>query len=884
MISLSSQLSRHRKIPRNTPIREKNSWANQFDCSHLRPLIICRGPVRKEAMEVFSAMGITEYGILLSEKDSMIYSRALAPELKLIRDPKHIHRVTDYSGANQAERQQRIEEIIQLAKTHHYNAIFAGYGFMAEEEALVSAIEAAGLFFIGPSAHVVRSAGRKDQAKIIARSSDVSVTPGIELVLPQSASVDEVCQQAVVQAKKLLTEFPGRRIRLKHTGGGGGKGQRILTAPEQAPGLVREILNEMKCLGPDDNKNIVMELNCETTRHQEIQLIGNGDWCVSLGARDCSAQRHEQKLLEVSQTQEDLVSALVGAEQLGLKEQAAALLQEQLILTRMEEEAMRFGQAVELNSVSTFECIVDGDRHYFMEMNTRIQVEHRVSEGVYALLFTNPQFSDVDSDAGDSFVVESLIEMMLLLACHADRLPKPQRIPRFKSCVEARINATNDALQPHAGGVITDWSDPIEGELRDDQGISAKNPDTDLFMKYTLAGAYDSNMALLVAHGEDRSKAYGQLAEILRCTRMDGDDLKTNADFHYGLIHWLLAHHTRSKLTTQFVGAYLTQVALLKRETDQVDLAYLFNGLIKQHQQSEWIKVIEEKQTLTLRPLEKLLSAPHVLSGWLSMAKSYVEWHGDKIIWQKNPIALLRDTYYFLNMEYSIDMPAAYSIWWHDEALLQKAESFYALLEEKTGISAFELLEKSLMQQQPTGDFSQDLWQQAQAAHQGFQAGLDLLKVLFIAAHRCDFYQLATQKNLEVTIPPRLLDPALQKEVQALLAPPPPASDHEIVAVSGGMFYAQETPESPPFVKPGDHFNVGDPLYIIEVMKMFNKVTATFSGRINECVIENTQGEIVKQGQVLFSVIPDHPVDLDSLRQQRENKKLFNQALFRELI
>jgi len=603
-----------------------------------------------------------------------------------------------------------------------------------------------------------------------------------------------------------------------------------------------------------------------------------------MGARDCSAQRHEQKLLEVSQTQEDLVSALVGADQLGLKEQSAALLQEQILLTRMEEEAGRFGQAVELNSVSTFECMLDGERHYFMEMNTRIQVEHSVSEGVYALLFTNPHASDVDSEPGDYFVVESLIEMMVLLACHADHLPKPQRIPRAKACVEARINATNDALQPHAGGVITGWSNPVEGELRDDQGISAKNPDTDLFMKYTLAGAYDSNIALLVARGDDRSKAYSQLAEILRCTRMDGDNLKTNADFHYGLIHWLLAHHTRAKLTTQFVGAYLTQVALLKQEVDQTDLPYLLSGLIKQHQQPAWMQVINEKQTLLIRPLEKLIQSPHVLSGWLSMARACVEWNGNQIIWQKNPIFLLRDTYFFLNMEYSMDIPAACSIWWHDEALLQKAENFYAALEEKTGISAFELLDQSLQKEQPMMGFSVELWQQTKAAHQCFQAGLELLKILFIAAKRCGFYQLVTQKNLEVSIPENLLDPAIQKQAQIILAPLPPASDHEIVAVSGGMFYSQETPENPPFVKPGDHFEVGDPLYIIEVMKMFNKVTATFSGRIDEVLIDNGHGEIVKQGQALFKVTPDHPVDPQAVQKQIDAKRVFNQALLQALV
>ena len=86
-------------------------WVSQFDCSHIKPLIICRGPIRKEAMDVFDEMGIGHYGILLSEKDSITYPRALAPELRLIAEPERVHRVTDYSGVDKADREARIREI-----------------------------------------------------------------------------------------------------------------------------------------------------------------------------------------------------------------------------------------------------------------------------------------------------------------------------------------------------------------------------------------------------------------------------------------------------------------------------------------------------------------------------------------------------------------------------------------------------------------------------------------------------------------------------------------------------------------------------------------------------------------------------------------------------
>ena len=355
-----------------------------------------------------------------------------------------------------------------------------------------------------------------------------------------------------VEAKRMLAEKPNNRFRLKAIAGGGGKGQRILQsansyegatieekldkAVAKVPSLVQECLIELKTNGVGDNKNVLIEMNIDTTRHQEIQVVGNGEWCMTMGGRDCSLQMHEQKLLEVSVTEEELEAAITVAEAAGKKEEAEQLKKDLVILQRMEQEGAVFGEAVKLDSLGTFECIVDGDSHYFMEMNTRIQVEHRVTELCYKLKFTNPD------DSGDYFIAESLVEVMVLLARHGKNLPKPTRILREKTSVEARMNATNQALQPHAGGVIENWSNAIPGEIRDDQGISTHNPDTDVFMKYHLAGAYDSNIALLLTTGDTRLSSYQRLAEILRRTELRGKDLATNLEFHYGLVHWFIGN------------------------------------------------------------------------------------------------------------------------------------------------------------------------------------------------------------------------------------------------------------------------------------------------------------------------------------------------------
>ena len=118
-----------------------SEWVRSFSCEDFKPLIICRGPIRKEAMDVFDEMGIHGYGILLSEKDSITYTNALAPELRKLTDPERVHRVPDYSGADKEERAQRIKQIINIAKTGGYDSIFAGYGFMSEDAEMVTAME-----------------------------------------------------------------------------------------------------------------------------------------------------------------------------------------------------------------------------------------------------------------------------------------------------------------------------------------------------------------------------------------------------------------------------------------------------------------------------------------------------------------------------------------------------------------------------------------------------------------------------------------------------------------------------------------------------------------------------------------------------------------------
>ncbi|MEO7434755.1 MAG: biotin/lipoyl-containing protein [Candidatus Binatia bacterium] len=909
-----------------------SEWTRSFSCEDMGVLIVCRGPIRKEAIDVFREMGITNVGILLSERDSIVFPRALSPELRIM-DPRHVHAVPDYTGASKDERVQRIDQMIAICREHGYGYIFAGYGFMAEDAEFVRRLEEAGVNFIGPCSHTQMAAGAKDEAKRTAIENKVSVTPGVndattrtllrlhpdrkalqklakangldvagltdekvalaeavEQLLEASYrkqldlySIDELAETLRLEAVKLLTDQPGRRFRLKAIGGGGGKGQRIFDAAAQVPTLVREVLAEVKTTGVGDNKNILLELNIEQTRHNEIQILGNGQWCIALGGRDCSLQMHEQKLVEISVTREGLEDAIAEATAARHEKKVASLATDLVTLSHMEEEAERFGTAVKLDSASTFECIVDGDRHYFMEVNTRIQVEHRVSELCYALRFTNPD------DPKDHFDVESLVEAMALIARHKARLPKPERILRERAAIEARLNATDRALNPAAGGVIVSWSDPIAGEIRDDQGICIKNPDTDLFMRYRLAGAYDSNVALLLATGSSRRESWERLVEIFRRTTLRGIDLATNLEFHYGILTWFLARDPWAKPTTKFVVPYLTLVGQLAQEAQSIDLDYAFRRIARDTTNAaapESVeatrRVLDLKETLLERPMQRLIEEPHYLSAWLSRYHRDFSIADERVVWHRNPVRVLAETYRLLNLD-TPSAAAAHRIWDHDREQLATALAFYDRIDERANGTAWPELDAILTDETPAFGIDADTWSRVRAAHAGHQLGLDILCLLPMIADKVRFYDLKLEDDLTITIPERLHDTKLQDAMRKILVPPPVTKSDEIVAAMGGTFYSQEAPTLPAFVTKGGHFDKGAPLYIIEVMKMFNKVHAPFAGTITD-VLMPTSGVVVRKGQPLFKITPDEIVVEEDPQKKAERIEANTESYVRRLV
>ena len=894
----------------------ESEWVRSFSLAHLKVLVICRGPVRMEAFQIFDQIGVREYGMLLSEKDSVVYPRCLAPELRSFRFPNNVHRVQDYTGAGQEQKQKRIREIVAIAQEHAYTHIFAGYGFMAEDAELVEAIEASGVGFMGPCSGVLKRAGAKDEAKKLARSLGNAVIPGVDDVaaralvaksgdgkaleklakqhglaflydakLALEANAELLLQagyaktvelvtiaELQAQAEKLCAEiwrdYPTHRIRFKYIGGGGGKGQRVVAKPEEVAAAVMDVCAESKVIAPGSNRNFLIELNIERTRHNEIQLIGNGEWCLSLGGRDCSVQMHEQKLIEVSLTKE-----LLDGEIERTNGKARAILEgDRDYLARMEAESEKFGAATGLDSVSTFECIVEGFNHFFMEMNTRIQVEHGVTELAYRLEFTNPR------KKSERFHVDELIEAMALLAAHGPRVPKPKRVVRNASALEVRINATNAALQPHAGGLIKTWSPPLPGEIRFDQGIGLRNPDTDSFVYYNVAGAYDSNIALLLCAGSSRRENYERMAEILRRTELRGDDLQTNLEVHYGLIQWFLGRGVMAEPNTRFMSAYLGAVGALRQITDAIDLDLAFDTLLARTRDKDARAALEAKDTLLKRPLARLFGSAHVLGGFLGRFDGEL-WRVEdgKPQFAANPVRFLAELYHFLDLETRADKPPAEQIWSHDAEIMSAAQGFYAEVEARIGAkSAAEL--DALFAGAPSAKLcggDEAFWRRCVASHRGFQVGLELLLLVPRVGAQSGFLDVSVNEELQPVFPKQFLDAKRAAELARALAPPPPAASDEIVTPTGGTYYAREAPHLPPLIEEGQHFEAGQPLFVIEVMKMFNKVLAPFSGTVVKDLMQGRDGSVVKKGEPIFRIEPDERREPESpeaaARRRREN-------------
>ncbi|TCO72508.1 acetyl-CoA carboxylase biotin carboxylase subunit [Rhodovulum euryhalinum] len=411
-------------------------------------LIANRGEIACRIIETAHRMGIATVAVH-SEADALSRHVAMADEAVPI------------GAAPPADSYLRADRIISAARATGAQAIHPGYGFLSENPDFVDAVDRAGLTFIGPSADAIRAMGLKDAAKALMEKVGVPVVPGYH-----GANQDDAHLEGAAEAI-------GYPVLIKAVAGGGGKGMRKVTrAADFAAALASARSEARNAFG---NDAVLIEKYIEQPRHIEVQVFGDGTNAVHLYERDCSLQRRHQKVIEEAPAP-------------GMTPEMRAA---------MGDAAVRAATAIGYKGAGTIEFIVDGsqglhpDRFWFMEMNTRLQVEHPVTEAVTGL---------------------DLVEWQLRVAA-GEGLPLTQdQIPLNGHAFEARLYAEDvpAGFLPATGRLA---------HLAFPPGIRA---DTGVRTGDAISPFYDPMIAKVITHGPTRAVALNRLARALEETEVAG--------------------------------------------------------------------------------------------------------------------------------------------------------------------------------------------------------------------------------------------------------------------------------------------------------------------------------------------------------------------------
>ncbi|MEP4038141.1 acetyl/propionyl/methylcrotonyl-CoA carboxylase subunit alpha [Pseudophaeobacter sp.] len=412
-------------------------------------LIANRGEIACRVMETAASLGVKTVAVY-SSADSAAKHVAMADEAFLIGH-----------GPAPADSYLLGDEIIAIAKSSGAKAIHPGYGFLSENPDFVEAVEAAGLAFIGPSADAIRKMGLKDAAKVLMEEAGVPVVPGYH-----GANQDADFLKG--EADKI-----GYPVLIKAVAGGGGKGMRLVEAGDEFAQALASAQGEATT--SFGNADVLIEKYIQQPRHIEIQVFGDGTHAVHLFERDCSLQRRHQKVIEEAPAP-------------GMTNEMRAA---------MGEAGVRAAEAIGYKGAGTVEFIVDGsnglraDGFWFMEMNTRLQVEHPVSELI----------TGVD-----------LVEWQLRVAA-GESLPTQQSELSINGhAFEARLYAEDvpKGFLP-ATGTLTHLKFPAS--CRADSGVRAGD---------TISPWYDPMISKVIVHGPTRAIALSRLSQALAATEVGG--------------------------------------------------------------------------------------------------------------------------------------------------------------------------------------------------------------------------------------------------------------------------------------------------------------------------------------------------------------------------
>ena len=411
-----------------------------------RLLIANRGEIAVRIARGARELGISPLGIY-SEADAHAY------HLEFMDDALCV------GPAPAPESYLNIANVIAAAKTMRADAVHPGYGFLSERAPFAQAVADAGLIFVGPSAHAMSAMGSKIEAKQRVRDSGVPVVPGYD---------GEDQSLARLQKESAAIGYP---VLIKASAGGGGRGMRVVDAPEQFGEALEAAKREAVAAFGDDA--VLLERYLRRPRHIEIQVLADTHGnTIHLGERECSIQRRHQKIVEESP------SVAVTPQ----------------LRQRMGEAAVRAAQSVSYVNAGTCEFMLDEDgSFYFLEMNTRLQVEHPVTELAYGV---------------------DLVHWQLRIA-NGERLTITQSdvTPRG-SAIEVRVYAEDPAkgMLPSTG-TITQWSAPEGPGIRVDAGVDCGSE---------VSVYYDPMLAKLIVWGESREAAIRRLTGALEAFTIGG--------------------------------------------------------------------------------------------------------------------------------------------------------------------------------------------------------------------------------------------------------------------------------------------------------------------------------------------------------------------------
>ena len=395
--------------------------------------------------------------------------RTVAVYSEADRDARHV-RASDEAWpigpAPARDSYLRIDRILDAAKLARVEAVHPGYGFLSENAAFAEACEAAGIVFVGPPASAIRAMGSKSAAKALLEKTRVPLVPGYH-------GDDQAEAKLLGEAKRI-----GYPVLIKASAGGGGKGMRIVEREADFLGALASAKREAASSFGDDR--VLIEKYLTRPRHIEIQVFADGHGnAVYLHERDCSIQRRHQKVLE----------------------EAPAPGMTQARRREMGEAAVAAAQAVGYRGAGTVEFIAEGERFYFMEMNTRLQVEHPVTEMITG---------------------QDLVEWQLRVAS-GERLPLTQeQIPLQGHAMEVRLYAEDPARDflPQTGTLHHLRFPEASDDVRIDTGVGPGD---------TIGIHYDPMIAKLIVHANDRAACARRLAQALGRVEVVG--LATNAAF-----------------------------------------------------------------------------------------------------------------------------------------------------------------------------------------------------------------------------------------------------------------------------------------------------------------------------------------------------------------